>query len=336
MTKPGEIFGRPQLLDLVRRDGNAANLYVTNQLLRASTLLQLLPWREQNSLEAVYRRQQVARVGQLRALNSDYAAKFAQMGADVATKMAIIGDAFEWDRVLGAVDIAAVDRQIAAMAPGIANRFSDLLINGAQTKNSLEFNGLSAVSDALGGDAVQTGLDLTLANTGNNLKFRQNYARVSKAIRQMVGLGLQPVVIGNSDVLMAFELAADTVGTQTSSDFYGARAVQTLHGAPLVDAGMAAVYDTPRDEEGRQVHPVLPREVIPTAGGTTTDLYVVGLGQSGVCGLTLDGFHARSPVRFASDKTAAGAIHRAEVEMVAGVAVLDERAIVKFSDVKLA
>lgn len=332
-----EIFGRPTLLDIQSRVQSNTASYVATQILRASALLQLLTWDTTRDLSKVYKRQQLARVGQLRALNTDYAPKFAGGETQVTTNLAILGDAYEWDRVLGAVNPAEVEAQITAMAPGIGNRYSDLLVNGSRTANALEFDGLSTIAEAIGGASVQPDLDLTLGDTGNNLDFRRNYARLVKAARQMTALGLRPIIIGNSDVQAAIDLSAEIVGANSISDYFGSRQVTTVAGAALIDAGMANVYGAPATVNGRQVYPVEQREVIPSdiSTGVVTDIYVVGVGLGGVTGLTLDGFDARSPVRFQTARTDAGAVRRAEAEIVAGVAVVDERAVVKFSDAKV-
>lgn len=334
-----EIFGRPVLLDIQARVQNNTNNYITERILRASPLMQLLNWDTSRDLTKVYTRRQIARVGQLRAVNTDYAPKFAGGETQVTTNLAILGDAYEWDRVLGAVDPAQVEEQVQAMAPGIGNRFADLMINGNRGTNALEFDGLDAIATAIGGNAVQTGLDLTVTDASvNNLAFRKNTAKLIKAVRQMVALGLRPVIIGNTDVQGAVDLAAGILpATRTVSDYFGVTTINTIAGAALVDAGMANVYGTPTTVNGRQVYPVTQEEVIPsdTTTGIVTDIYVVGMGPGGVSGITLDGFDARSPVRFQTARTDAGAVRRAEVEIVAGIQVLDERAVIKFSDAKV-
>lgn len=337
---PNEIFGRPVLLDVQKQAGLATGTLVATSVLRASALMQAMTWDTSDSLTKIYNRTRIARVGQVRDLNSDFAPKFAGGDVEVPTKLAILGDSFEYDRVLGNVDTAKIEAQIEAMGPAVANKFSDLMINGSRTANALEFDGLSAVAEAIGGNAVQTGLDLTLGDTGNNLAFRRNYARVVKAVRQMVAMGLKPVVIGNTDALGAFDLAAELVAANTIQDYYNRQTLTTIAGgALLLDAGMANVYNpaTTVDSLGRTVYEVLQEEVIPsdTAAGVVTDLYVVGLGLNGVTGLTLDGYNGRSPARFRTSADAPGAVRRAEVELVAGLAVVDERAVVKFSDVKV-
>ncbi|WP_019008975.1 hypothetical protein [Deinococcus aquatilis] len=337
MALGNEIFGRPALLDIQGRVQSNTSTYVATAILRASALLQLLTFDTTRDLTKVYKRQQLARVGQLRGLNTDYAPKFAGGETQITTNLAILGDAYEWDRVLGAVDPAQIDAQIEAMAPGIGNRYSDLLVNGSRTANGLEFDGLSVLAEAIGGNSVVTGLDLTISDTGNNLVFRRNYAKLTKAIRQMVALGLKPVVIGNTDVQNAIDLAGELVAANTISDYFNRQQVTTIAGAAMIDSGMANIYGTPTTVNGRQVYPVEQREVIPsdTTSGVVTDIYVVGIGVGGVTGLTLDGFDARSPVRFSTARTDAGAVRRAEMEIVAGAAVVDERAVVKFSDAKV-
>lgn len=332
-----EIFGRPQLLDIQQRNPSNINFVVAQTVLRSSPLLQYMSWKAVNSLAWPYLRRNVARVGQLRALNNDYAPKFAGGESQHVANLAILGDAFEWDRVLGSVNATEIESQIAAMSPGVGNRFADLLVNGSRGTNVLEFDGLSAITEAIGGNAVRTGLDLSVAETGNNTAFRRNLGQITQAVRTMQALGLKPLVIGNLSVSAALDLGGDVLGfTGRTPDAFGNGQITTIAGAPLIDAGMANVYGAPvKDALGRDVYPVEQREVIPVVDGVT-DLYVVGVSDvSGVTGVTLDGFDARSPVSFQTARTDAGAVRRAELEMVAGVAALDDRAIIKFEDVKV-
>lgn len=333
-----EIFGRPQLADIQARVQSSTAAYVTQAILRASPLMQMLTWDTTRDLYKVYKRQQLTRVAQTRALNTDYAPKWAGGTTQVTANLAIIGDAAEWDRVLGAVDAAQIEAQINAMAPGIANRFSDFVINGDRAANPNEPDGLSKMAEAIGeaAGAVVTGVDLTVSDTGNNLAFKRQLAKVTEAVRRMQALGLRPAIIGNSSLASAIDLAGNVLtSNRQATDYFGNVSINTIAGAPIIDAGMANVYGVPTaDALGRQVYPVTQQEVIPTADGVT-DFYVVGIGVNGVTGLTLDGFDARSPVRFQTARTDAGAIRRAEMEVVAGLALVDERAVVKFSDAKV-
>lgn len=336
-----EIFGRPQLLDIQNRVNSNAAFVVAETILRASPLLQYMAFTTTRDMTFVYKRRQLARVGQLRALNADYAPKFAGGETQHVANLAILGDAYEWDRVLGAIDPAQVEAQVGAMAPGVGNRYADLLVNGNRTANNLEFNGVSTIAEEVGGAQVQTGLNLTLDGSTTQVEFRRNLARVTAAVRTMTALGLRPMVLGNLSVAGALDLAGDLLGyTGRTPDAFGNGQITTIAGAPLIDVGMANVYGAPVvDAQGRQVYPVEQREVIPTVTdetGTVTDLYVIGVGAAnGVTALTLDGFDGRAPVNFQTARTDAGAVRRAEIEAVVGVAALDERAIVKFSDVKV-
>ena len=339
-----EIFGRPLLLDMQRdaQSPNANSAYVvTERLLRASPLLQYMSWVVSPGLAFPYKRARVARVGQTRAVNTDYAPKFAGGETQQVSNLAILGDAYEWDRVLGAVNPAEVQVQIDAMAPAIGNRFCDLLVNGDRSVQASEFDGLSAIAEGIGGAAVQQGLNLTMDASASTvqLAFRQNLNRVTAAVRQMRALGLRPMILGNVAVSSALDLAGNVLGAASqTADAFGASVIITVAGAPLIDSGMANVYGTPTtDSLGRTVYPVEQQEIIPSVvednGRTVTDLYVVGVGINGLTGVTLGGFDARSPVRFETARTDAGAVRRAEIEMVAGIAALDERAVIKFSNV---
>lgn len=329
-----EIFGRPVLADIQARVGSETGNYLMREILRASRIMQALTWEPSNTLTPTHKRSFVTRVGQLRAINTDYAPKFSAAFEEITTRMSIFGDAFEWDRVIGAVDANMVAAQLAAMAPGINNRFSDMLINGANSSNALEFDGLSKVAEDNGREI--TGLDLTVQDTGNNLAFRRNIGKLTSAVDELRSLGLSPAIIANKDAQTAFSIAGGIFGdAQFTADAFNAGSIRVIQGAPVLDSGLALSYGTPTtDAQGRQNYPVETAEVIPSDAttGMVTDIYVVGIGIEGVTGVTLDGFDARTPVRFETARTDAGAIRRAEIEFVAGIAVKNVNALYKFSD----
>lgn len=338
-TQGNEIFGRPVLLDMQRRLNDPGNYIAAEKILRESLLMQLLTWKPVASLTNTYKRTQITRVGQLRALNTDFAPKFAGGESTITTELGILGDSYEWDRILGVISREEVQAQVDAMPKAISNRFSDLMVNGNRIGNALEFNGFDAVATATGGDSIQANLDLTIPSDGNTLAFRRNLARIQRVVGQMVALGWRPVIIGNADVQTAINLGGDLVpAARTVSDYFNSRPVNVVAGAPLIDAGTANVYGTPvNDALGRPVYPVTQEDVIPSdfTTGIVTDIYVVGIGAGGLQGAVLGGMNGTSPVRFETQKDDAGAIRRIEMEMAAGLHVEDERAVVKFEDVKV-
>lgn len=122
-----EIFSRPQLDTILEhQNATAVTRYVTQQILRASPLLQLMPFDDTvqanaraRTLTYSYKRRRVARVAQLREFNTDYKPAYAQGEDEAMSYLRPIGDAFEIDRVFGDADPTFVDEQIQAMAPAI-------------------------------------------------------------------------------------------------------------------------------------------------------------------------------------------------------------------------
>ncbi|MFC6591682.1 major capsid protein [Deinococcus lacus] len=341
MTKIGnEIFGRPSLEQVVERQKRSSTTrFITRTLLRASPLLQLMPFVDdvqassrQRRISYGYTRRNVARVGQLRDYNTDYAPKFAGGETDHTAILRPIGDSFELDRVFGDADPEYVEQQVGAMAPAVASKLADLIINGDSASNALEIDGLSKM--LTGTSQVKTGLTLSLGDGGTaaQLAFRKNVAQISSAVRTMTSMGLRPVVLGNADIIASLELGGDVLGYgDRTTDYFGVAQVSTIGRAALIDVGMTTVHGTTAPETPNEV-PVESVEIIPTVDGVT-DLYVVGFSSvNGVTGLTLNG-NGTSPVNYATNPKDAGAIRRYEVELVAGVAVLDERAVIKFEDV---
>lgn len=350
MTKLGnEIFGRPSLDSILERQRrNNVTRYVAQTLLRASPLLQLMPFIDevvantrQRRIQYGYTRKTVARVGQLRDYNTDYAPKMSGGETDHTAILRPIGDAFEVDRVFGDADPAYVEEQVTAMAPAVASRLADLVINGDSTASALEPDGLSKILTGTG--QIKTGLTLSAGDGGTaaQLAMRKNIAQVSAEVRKLRSMGLNPVILGNADIISSIELMGDVLGYgQRTPDYFGVAQVSTISGAPLIDIGMTTVHGTAVTTGGVTSYPVESREIIPTVTGATgtppvTDLYVVGFGSTnGVTGLTLGGT-GTSPVSYNTNPKDAGVLRRHEVELVAGIAVLDERAAVKFDDVVL-
>lgn len=331
-------FGRPSLdIIIERQKRDRVTQIVTTGLLRSSPLLQLLPFLSDVQASArsrritySYTRQNNERVAQVRDWNTDYRPAYSGKGTEHTAVLRPIGDAFEIDRAFGDADPEYIDEELVKMSHAISSKFADLFINGDSAANSIEFDGLAKVANK------ESGLSLTMGtgSSADMLTFRQNLARISKAVRTMKTLGLEPVVLGNADSLASLELGGDVLGYgEKKADYYGQNQVSSLAGAPLIDVGMTTALE---DKGGAATgtYDTKGAEIIPTVGGTT-DLYVVGLSATrGVCGLTLNG-NGASPVQYQTSERDAGAIRRYEMELIAGVAILDDRAVVHFEDVRL-
>jgi hypothetical protein len=338
-------FGRPQLQDMLDRQA-ASNItkFVAQRLLRASTLLQLLPFDDTAQVNPrtrmityPYKRSNVQRVAQLRDYNTDYKPAFSGGETEHIEHLRPIGDAFEIDRVFGDADPTFEEEQVDAMAPAIAAKVADLAINGDRDANPLEPNGLSKILEAAG--RVETGLTLAAGDWGTaaQLAARRNLTRITAEIRRIRGLGLNPVVLVNADAMTQLEtLAAMFNAARQTDDAFGITTLTTIDGAPIVDVGVtnafnAADVTTPPADGYRVENP----DIIPTVTGVT-DIYVVGMSRlNGFTGVTVNGKTGTAPVRYATQRTDAGVLRRTELEVVCGFALLDERAAIKFSDVAL-
>lgn len=351
--KGNEIFGRPQLQDVItnQRQDNATQV-VTNMVLQASPLLQKLPVIDRAVVDVAagqisypYKRRTVARVGQTRDYNRDYAAKFSGDQTEHSVVVRPFGDAFEVDRAFGTVANDYVQQQIDAMMPAVQNRFADSAINGDRSVNSRDINGLSRIAATEG--RVSTGLTFSLGDTGNNLAARRNVRRLADSIDRMRDRGYDPVILGNRDVTGAMNLVADLLGyTGRTLDYFGRRQVTTFNGAAIINVGRTTYFGAPVTQGGREVFPVMEDDIIASTdldaeagppalpARTVTDLYVVGFNAvNGVVGVTVNGQNGTTPVRFQTPDSSPGVQRRYEVEILMGLAVLSSDAIEKFEDV---
>lgn len=347
-----EIFGRPQLGDIITSQGqDNATQVVTTMVLQASPLLQKLPFIDRASVDVAggqiaynYKRRNAPRVGQTRDYNRDYAAKFSGDQTDHTAVVRPFGDSFEIDRAFGSVANDYVQAQINGMMPAVQNRVADSMINGRRAVNDRDIEGLSSIAQTEG--RVQSGLSFSLADTGNNLAARRNVRRLADEIDRMRDLGYDPIILGNRDVSGALDLTADMLGySGRSLDYFGQRQVVTFNGAAILNVGRTTFFGAPQVVNGREEYPVMTDDIIAStpvaeAGGvpahSVTDLYVVGLSNvNGVTAVTVNGQNGTTPVRFETPDTSPGVIRRYEVELLIGLAVLNPDALVKFEDVNI-
>lgn len=349
-----EIFGRPQLQDIIenQRQDNATQV-ITNMVLQASPLLQLLPFIDRATVDVAagqisfpYKRRTVARVGQTRDYNRDYAAKFSGDQTDHNAVVRPFGDAFEVDRAFGTVANEYVQAQIDGMMPAVQNRVADNFVNGDRAVNNREIDGLSKITTLEG--RVSSGLSFSMADQGNNLAARRNVRRLADSVDRMRDKGYNPVILGNRDASGALGMIADVLGyTGRTLDFFGRRNVQTFADAAIINVGKSTFFGDPvNDAQGRPVYPVMEDDIIPSVdvaevagppvvpAHSVTDLYVVGFSAvNGVTAITVNGQNDTTPVRYTTPDNSPGVQRRHEVELLIGLAVLSADAIEKFEDV---
>jgi hypothetical protein len=346
----GLYKGRPTL-DVILQRANASNgaRFITRRIQRVSTLLQILefdnstiPNGRSGRLVFNYERGEVARVAQLRAYYTDYQAQFANLVKTPASAiLRPMGDAFEIDRVLGRADSDYVQEQIDGMAPGISNLFTDLMINGDDASNPLEFAGLSKILTGTAQEIDGTGMDFSanapVAAGGDPFKAqREMLGSMRREVSKIRGLGLTPVWIANDDARFRIEMLGEQMGfASRTPDMFGENQISTLSGTPIVDSGLVNRKTGPADVS-TGLYPTATAEVIPTVGGKT-DIYLVGISRvNGFCGVTIDSRGGTDPVYYKTANDDAGVLRRFEAELVAGVALLDERAATVFRGVKVA
>lgn len=346
----GLYKGRPTLdVILARNSASQGARFITRQIQRVSTLLQILefdnstiPNGRSGRLVFNYERGQVARVAQLRQYYTDYQAQFANLVKTPASAiLRPMGDAFEIDRVLGQADSDYVQEQIDGMAPGIKNLFTDLAINGDDASNPLEFKGLSKIltgtAQEIDGSAMDFSASAAVAAGGDPFKVqREMLGAMRREVKKLQGLGLTPIWMCNDDAQFRLEMLGEQMGFKSMMpDQFGNNSITTVSGVPIVDSGVV-LRKTGAADATTGLYPTANAEVIPTVNGKT-DIYLVGISRvNGFCGVTINSRGGTDPVTYRTANDDSGVLRRFEAELVAGVALLDERAAVVFRGVKVA
>lgn len=263
-----------------------------------------------------------------RAINEEYTANEAKK-VKKSVDLKIFGGAAEVDRVIQAATTDEIAFQLQQKTVATKNHFQNACINGSKTANSKDFDGLSAL---LKGSSTEynAGADKTVLDLSTSAKLDSNYKSMLDMLNEFLsGIDGKPAMfLGNSKIIAKLKSIAFRAGyiTQTE-DAFG----QTAQGYDNI-----VFYDMGNYYDGTSTAPCIP--IYKTGTGETavtglTDLYAVQLGLDAFHGVSLSGdgiIKAYMP-----DLKAPGAVKKAEVEMVAAVALKNTMKCGVFRNIKV-
>lgn len=250
-----------------------------------------------------YRRLSTQGTASTRELNTEYGVQNVETTKH-AVDLAVLGGAFEIDRViagLGPAASAAVQLNITQKVKAASTKFQDLIINGDTATDANGFDGL---------DKALTGSSTEMTTTADWSNWDTDPTSVHKAldlIDEFLGLldGTPTVILGNAKALARVRAAARRAGQYVKDPVEGligqnGRPIEreTYGGIMFVDPGAKAGTNDP---------------IIPVAADGTTSLYAYRVG--------LDGFHGVATTNtqmvrtWLPDFSSAGAVKKGEVEL---------------------
>lgn len=263
-----------------------------------------------------------------RAINSEYTADEAKK-VKKSVDLKIFGGAAEVDRVLQAATTNEIAFQVEQKTISTRNHFQYACINGSKTEKAVDFDGLSTL---LNGTSTEynAGTDKTVLDLSTSASLDTNYKSMIDMLNEFLsGLDGKPAMfLGNSKIIAKLKSIAFRAGYQTKSeDAFG----KTAAGYDDI-----VFYDMGNYYAAGKTTPCVP---IYTTGSSTsavtglTDLYAVQLGLDAFHGVSLSGSSIINT--YMPDLNAPGAVKKAEVEMVAAVALKNTTKCGVFRNIKV-
>ena len=250
-----------------------------------------------------------------RRINEEYTPQEAKRQKKT-TELVVMGGSYEIDRVIaqtsGAVNEVAFQTEQKTIAT--VGRFQYLLVNGNGEVDT-EFDGLAKLADGTDSEIDASSIDLTAVNeTSAGALVEALDDAMSKMLRK------PDMILANSKTISKLKAAARILGYKTSSEDSFGRTADGYDGIRFVDLGQ--YYDGSAT-----------KDIIPVDGGLT-NIYLVNLGLDALHGVTPKGDKIISV--HTPDFTEAKAVHKGDVEFVAGIALKNSRALAVLKDVKVA
>jgi len=253
-----------------------------------------------------YTRLKTPSTASFRAINTDYTPVEA-VRDEASAKLKIFGGNFQLDRVI--IDTAGVvnelNFQMRQKVMGATNLFHYTTINGDDTLNELEFEGLDKILTGTSTE-IQGGIDISTAALMDSNS--QEFIDMLDAFLAELE-GTPTMLMGNSKLLTKIKGIARRAGYYTRSEDAFGRTVDNFGNIPLVD--LRNYFD------GTTSKPC-----VPIIGGNT-DLYAIQIAE--------DGFHGVSPTgnsiisTHLPDLNAPGVMKLGDVEMVGAVVLKNSR-----------
>lgn len=248
-----------------------------------------------------YRRQETQPTAAFRAINSEYTPQEVTT-KKVSVELAVLGGAFEIDRVLADIGPAAsgaVTQQLMQKIKATTAKFQDAVINGDQATDANSFDGLDKALTGSSTEEKEAKPDWTdMSDSG---------FKILDSLDEFLSLldGTPTVLVGNAKALARIRAAARRSSAWTKDPVegligQGGRPItrETYGGITLVDAGPKAGTNDP---------------IIPIAADGTTSVYAYRAALDGFCGVSTTG--GQLVKTWLPDFSTAKAVKEGEVEL---------------------
>lgn len=259
-----------------------------------------------------------------REINTEYTPNEAKK-IKKTVDLKIFGGAAQVDRVIQAATEDEISFQLEQKTIATKNHFQYTCINGSKTDKSVDFDGLTTL---LKGTSTEynSGSDKVVLDLSTSANLDSNYKSMIDMLNEFLsGIDGKPTMfLGNSKIIAKLKSIAHRAGYMTKTeDAFG----KTAQGYDdIVFYNMGNYYN------GSATTPCVP---IYKSGELTglTDLYAVQLGLDSFHGVSLSGSSIIKA--YMPDLNAPGAVKKAEVEMVAGVALKNTTKCGVFRNIKV-
>lgn len=263
-----------------------------------------------------------------RAINSEYTANEAKK-VKKSVDLKIFGGAAEVDRVIQAATTDEIAFQLEQKTIATKNHFQNAAVNGSKTDKAVDFDGLSTL---LKGTSTEynAGTDKTVLDLSTAANLDTNYKSMIDMLYEFLsGIDGKPAMfLGNSKIIAKLKSIAFRAGYLTrAEDAFG----KSVSGFDNI-----IFYDMGNFYNGTGTQPCVP--IYETGTSTSkvtglTDLYAVQLGLDAFHGVSLSGSSVIET--YLPDLKAPGAVKKAEVEMVAAVALKNTTKCGVFRNIKV-
>lgn len=256
------------------------------------------------TLDYSYRRQETQPTAEFRAINTEYSPSTTTT-KKYSTTLAVLGGAFEIDRILANVGPKGSDevtRNINEKVKAAITLFQDTVINGDVGVNDKAFDGL---------DKALAGSSTEMKPTSDTYDWTDlEGEKGNKAIDTLDEFldlldGTPTIVVGNKKALARVRAMVRRTSMYVREPIDG---LANANGRPISRESYGGILFADAGEKAGSNDPI-----IPIAGDGTTSLYAYRVGLDGFCGITTtDGTLVKT---WLPDFTQPGAVHRGEVEL---------------------
>ncbi|QCQ91738.1 major capsid protein [Rhodococcus sp. SGAir0479] len=281
-----------------------------------------------------YRRLVTQATAAFRPLNTEYTPQNVTT-VPKTTELAVLGGAFEVDRVIASIGpaaSAAVAVNLQQKIKAAVTKFQDEVINGDTAVDAAGFDGLDK---ALTGSSTEFRGTSVTDWTDFDTNTRAEHKALD-AIDEFLSLldGSPTVILGNSRALARVRAAARRAGMYTKDPVEG---LIGANGRPVErETYGGIVFADPGAKAGTN-DPIIPIEsrTIGTAQTGLTDLYAFRVGLDGFHGVTTVG--SQLVQTWLPDFSTSGAVKKGEVELgPVSVALKATKAAAVFRNIKVA